>query len=443
MDTPDVRNVVHLHGAHVLTDSDGYPEFWYTPDPDGPPNGLGGPAGNFANYHYPNSQEPTSLWYHDHALGITRLNVYTGLAGSYLIRDEAEEHLNLPKGKYEVPLLIQDRSFNTDGSLFYPSSGQGDPNAPPVWVPEWFADTVCVNGKVWPYLNVEPRKYRFRVLNGSGSRFYHLAMDNGRSFWQIGTDGGLLEAPVRLTSLLIAPAERADLIVDFSGHAGQTITVTNDAATPYPDGGDDNDPANNPDMTVVMQFKVTLPLAGHDTSRLPARLGEVHRLPPSSAVKIRKLTLNEALTALDSPIRALLGTLRPDGTSNPLPWEAPVTENPRLGTTEIWSFTNLTGDTHPIHMHLVQFEILDRQALVLDPDTGEPTSVPDANAPRVPPDPNEAGRKDTVRVNPGTVTRVIAHFDLPGRFVWHCHILEHEDNDMMRPFDVIKGGDGK
>src|ERR1043166_9300357 len=212
--TPEVRTVVHLHGAKVLPESDGYPEAWFT-------NGFArtGPFFETKTYHYPNDQPATTLWYHDHALGTTRLNVYTGLAGFYLIRNPVEDDLELPRGQYEIPLVIQDRFLNADGFLLYPvvdTEGDPDPRVPPVWIPEFFGDTVLVNGKVWPYLEVEPRKYRFRILNGSNARFYRLTLNEstsggtslgrpGPAFFQIGTDGGLLPSPVRLTDILIAP----------------------------------------------------------------------------------------------------------------------------------------------------------------------------------------------------------------------------------------------
>jgi spore coat protein A len=225
-----------LHGSRIPPNSDGYPEAWFT-------RGFAKTGPFFTNkiYNYPNQQRATTLWYHDHALGITRLNIYVGLAGFYLIRDKEEESLPLPKAPYEIPLMITDRSFNPDGSLFYPTRPSPDdlkkpeariPN--PSVVPEFFGDTILVNGKVWPFLNVEPRKYRFRILNASNARFYHFKLDSGQPFFQIGTDGGLLEKPIKVSQILLAPAERADVIVDFSKFTGKTITMTNDAAAPLP-----------------------------------------------------------------------------------------------------------------------------------------------------------------------------------------------------------------
>jgi len=218
---PAVRNVAHLHGASTLPEDDGYPEAWFTA------HGERGPKFNSRPSSYPNCQPSTTLWYHDHCLGITRLNVYAGLAGFYLIRDAAESALNLPQGEFEIPLMLQDRLFHHDGSLYYPKVVNG-PKEHPIWIQEFYGDMNCVNGKVMPFLEVEPRKYRFRVLNAANSRFYHLRLCNADesgnilnesfdvpAFNQIGTDGSLLPAPLELRYLLISPAERFDIVIDF------------------------------------------------------------------------------------------------------------------------------------------------------------------------------------------------------------------------------------
>ena len=431
--TPEVRTVVHLHGAKVLPDSDGYPEAWFT-------NGFArrGPFFTRRTYHYPNDQAATGLWYHDHALGITRLNLYTGLEGFYFIRDNDEDDLNLPQGAYEVPLMIQDRLLNPNGSLLYPVSDNSDPEVPPNWVPEFFGDTVLVNGKIWPFLEVEPRKYRFRILNASNARFYHLTLHESREdgvsldtrgpeFVQIGTDGGFLPAPVRLRALTIAPAERFDVIIDFSDAEGQSFVLNNDAKAPFPDG-DDVIP------TDVMLFKVNRRLRGHDNSSVPSRLPGPSVLSPASASRTRDLVLIENASAQDNPIEGLINSH----------WMDPVTESPRAGATEIWRIINTTGDAHPIHVHLVEFQILDRQPF----DVNQYPAHLTFTGPRVQPPPNERrAAKDVVQAFPGEVTRLIAKFDLPSgtrvdrgqrfRYVLHCHILEHEDNDMMRPYDVV------
>jgi spore coat protein A, manganese oxidase len=398
-DKPKVRAVVHLHGAKAPPASDGYPESWYVP-------------GKSAVCHYPNQQDATMLWYHDHALGINRLNVFAGLLGTFFVRDEFEDSLNLPRGKYEIPLVIYDRVFDLEGQLNYPVSG--DPKSP--WVPEVFGDAFLVNGKLFPYLEVEPCKYRFRVLNGANGRSFHLtfssaqilgALASNATFHQIGTDQGLLPAPVRSERLSIAPGERADLIVDFSGSGGNNVVLKNDNLN-------------------VMQFRVASK-GPRDESTLPSALRPVPKILESSAVKNRVLTLIEIDDLVQRPVRMLLNNAH---------WSMPVTENPVLDSVEIWNLINLTDDAHPIHLHLVKFQILDRRAF----NVAEYWANGDIKykAPVVLPEPGEAGWKDTVRADPGMVTRIIIRFEgFAGRYVWHCHLLEHEDNEMMRPFDVV------
>jgi len=391
-DKPQVRTVAHLHGAKTRPDSDGYPEDWIVP-------------GKSALYHYPNEQDAALLWYHDHAMGINRLNIYAGLFGSFLVRDAVEDALNLPRGEYEVPLALFDRFLTPEGQLYYPVSDK--PEAP--WVPEVFGDAILVNGKLFPYLEVKPCKYRFRLLNASNGRFYHLAFANGMEFHQIGTDQGLLPAPVALKSLLLAPGERADLVVDFSQHRSEAVVLKNDAF-------------------VVMQFRVSGQKM-EDSSSLPKALRPVHKIPESQAVKTRVLTLDEYTNPVAEPILLLL-----NGTY----WHQPITEKPVLNSTEIWSFINPTDDSHPIHLHLVRFQILDRQHY-------EPWAYQTKNelkflGPPEPPAAGESGWKDTVRADPRMVTRIIVPFEgFTGRYVWHCHILEHEDNEMMRPYEVVSG----
>ena len=387
---PEVRTVVHLHGGKVAPESDGFPEDWIVP-------------GKSVLYHYPNKQDAAMLWYHDHAMGINRLNIYAGLLGVYLIRDGVEDSLNLPGGKFETPLVISDRLFTPEGQLFYPVSDK--PNAP--WVPELFGDGILVNGKLSPYLEVAARKYRFRVLNGSNARFYHLSLEKGASFYQIGTDQGLLPAPVSQKTLMIAPGERVDLIVDFSEYRGEKMILKSDAFA-------------------IMQFQVSADKV-NDTSSLPAALRPVPKMLQSQAVKTRVVSLDEYQNRVAEPVLMLL---------NATYWHQPITEKPVLNTTEVWTLVNPTDDSHPIHLHLVRFQILDRRrfdvASYLNKRelrfTGDPVA----------PDASEAGWKDTARAQPGMVTRFIVRFEgYAGRYVWHCHILEHEDNEMMRPYEVI------
>jgi spore coat protein A, manganese oxidase len=401
-DKPEVRTVVHLHGAKAPAESDGYPDSWYVP-------------GKSAVYHYPNRQDAAMLWYHDHALGINRLNVFAGLLGVFLLRDEFEDSLKLPAGKYEIPLVLYDRIFDLDCQLNYPVSGK--PDSP--WMPEVFGDALLVNGKLFPYLEVEPRLYRFRVLNGANGRFFHLSLSNGQAFHQIGTDQALLPAPVELKRLILAPGERSDLIVDFSQAAGDQIVLKNDSFN-------------------VMQFRVSRRAEEKDKNSkarkevaspgiLPSVLRPVPKIPESAAVQNRILTLAEVDDLVQRPVTMLLNNTH---------WNMPVTENPVLDSVEIWNLVNLTDDSHPIHLHLVRFQIIDRRSIDVAAywATGKLKYFGDP----IPPDPGEAGWKDTVRADPAMVTRIIIRFEgYTGRYVWHCHILEHEDNEMMRPYDVI------
>ncbi len=431
---PQARTSVHVHGARVLPESDGYPDAWVTSD------GKSGMAHAANPCNYPNDEEARMLWYHDHALGITRLNVYAGLAGMYIIRDDEEDALNLPKGPYEIPLLIQDRLFNPDGSLLYPAAQNG---THPVWIQEFFGDTICVNGKAAPFLEVEPRKYRFRIVNGSNSRFYHLTLASadssgrrlgdadGPPFHQIGTDSGLLPAPVTLHYLIISPGERFDLVVDFTEHQGQSLAMVNDAPAPYARGG-------QVVPSDVILFKVTKPLSSKDESSLPDTLIPWSPLNPADAVRERVLALTEMDRSSDGyTVMGLLGQKH---------WMDPVTENPKVDSTEIWTFANATGDVHPIHVHLVQFQVLNRQpfdtATYIQTGKLVFTGIPMA------PERNERPAwKDTIKTYAGYVTRVIQRFKLPkgtttppGQefpYVWHCHILEHEDNEIMRPYNVV------
>jgi spore coat protein A len=447
---PFVRTVVHLHGGRVPDHSDGYPEAWFSP-------GFRerGPFFSREVYDYPNDQEAATLWYHDHAMGITRLNVYAGLAGFYILRDANEARLQregaLPDRTYEIPLLIQDRAFMRNGALAYtadvgeaehrrereetpgevPKKIPRDPltGAPsPSIEPEFFGDMILVNGKLWPVLEVEPRHYRFRLLNGSNARFYHLWLDSGQALHQIGSDGGLLRSPVALKELTLAPAERADVIVDFSAPAlaGKTIILRNDARTPYPDG-DEVDPATTGQ---VMAFRVTHPRSAVADIRLPATL----RAPiPTLRADSERTVLLAEIEDEYGRVKPMLGTLE----AGALGWDDPISENPRAGATEVWRIVNATPDAHPVHLHLVHFRVLDRQRFNDDAFAlGKPESLKLTGARQAAPA-NERGWKDTVIAYPGEVTRVVATFDLPGLYVWHCHILEHEDHEMMRPYRVV------
>lgn len=456
--------VTHLHGGHTESESDGLPEAWYTQ------RYLElGPEWRKRVYCYDNTQEAGTLWYHDHTLGLTRLNVYAGLAGFYLLRDENEQvlvHLNvLPSGPYEIELVIQDRMFTDQGQLFYPAAPPPDTTAPsPSVLPEFFGDFILVNGMIWPRLEVEPRQYRLRMLNGSDSRFYRLFFNQdmrGRLF-QVGTDLGLLNHPVPLEGpFTLAPGERRDLVIDFQGLRGARLTLHNDAPVPFPNG----EPLAPEDPTRdILRFDVSLPLnrercppaevRGALPGGWPGTLRPVYGpLHPLAPTRERKLLLLEGMDRFGRLMPLLGGQVQPHQLETFL-WDDPVTENPALGAVELWEIYNLTEDAHPIHLHLVHFQVLGRAPLTVpegaitpkphfDHHTGEPVAtgaLVDLTQVSVgsfqPPGPDEQGWKDTVQAFPGEVTRIVARFDRPGRYVWHCHILSHEDHEMMRPYYV-------
>jgi FtsP/CotA-like multicopper oxidase with cupredoxin domain len=587
--------VVHLHGAEVLSQFDGNPDAWFTPD-----LAMLGPGFVTNTYRYVNTQQATALWYHDHALGIVRLNMYAGLAGFYFIRDErdtgrADNPIHLPSGDQEQELVIQDRQFDTNGQLFFPDSdesaglngGPGNPDKHPYWIPEFFGDAITVNGKTWPKFEVEPRRYRFRVLNGSNARFYtmqlfdqtgvdmHVNGPPGPAIWQIGSDGGFLNAPVILTNpangrhacdgtsnpppnnvlggstdveaaakcLFLAPAERSDIIIDFGGQAGKTFTLKNFAVIPFPSGGPVG--FGPPDATsdgLVMQFSVTKPLSSRDTSFDPAsRHHPPLRAEPIVDIKpannrgdlLRQLILVEEEGNPDNPdgpgspdadgepVQSMINNTKwngnRQGTTTPVPGSTPnghglwATETPQEGSTEVWEVANLTGDAHPIHIHLIQFQVISRQPFDLDtyladwiaafpggvfngfsfapgvyiPGFGPPLPYDHFNGagalggnlnfetpkylaqgacahracPNRAPEAGDAGWKDTIKMFPGEITRLALRwaptsiprggtrpgvdpfpFDPthgPG-YIEHCHILDHEDNEFMRPMLIAR-----
>ena len=418
---PAVRTVPHLHGARTGSESDGLPENWFTP-------------GSSAVYHYPNVQQAATLWYHDHAVGITRLNVYAGLSGFFLLRDDEEHAMGLPSGEYEIPLLIQDRTLDDKGQLLYaPTFDDGQRPPPNWWAPELLGNLPVVNGAIYPHLDVEPRRYRLRVLNGANSRFFNLFFNLAKSpadipslvpFHQIGTDGGFLPSPVALNRLLLGPAERADLIVDFSRLEGKTATLSNNAQAPYP--GWDMVTPHHLALYELMQFRVILPLSTNEKSfsMPPPRL--LPKLDETKSIATRDFVLAEGM---DRQGRSLGMQINGKG------YDAPVTEIVKLGSTEKWRFINTTEDAHPMQLHLVQFQILERQGF--NPVALRKGSVELVGIPRPPPA-NEAGWKDTAVVSPREVLTIIVRFEgYTGRYVFHCHMLEHEDNDMMRPFELV------
>jgi spore coat protein A len=421
-----VRLMTHLHGGFVAADSDGNPAV--TPD------GFGSGETQSALYTNQQPQMPASLlWFHDHGLGATRLNVFAGLAAAYILRDEYDtgvepNPVGIPGGAYEIPLVVQDRQFNADGTMLYPVSDIFSAT----WIGEYFGDVMLVNGKVWPYLDVEPRMYRLRILNGCNARI--LALDlSGPAVWQIGAEGGLFDVPVQVKKMVLAPAERADILVDFSRFAGHALVMMNHkpqkpVSTPAPM------------LEQVMQFRVGTTVTQPGPTTIPASLPGCKAELPAPA-RTRYVTLNE---------------IDPEEVDwyldlNGLHFDDPVTETPRVGAIEDWVYINLTGDTHPMHTHLVTFQVVGRtpfDAEAYEAAYGGPSGAPGmdptpfATGPMEPPAPEERGYKDTVKANPGYFTTVRAKFDLPAgvttpqTYVHHCHILEHEDNDMMRPFTV-------
>jgi len=420
---PAVRTVPHLHGSRTSSESDGLPEKWFMP-------------GQSALYHYPNDQQAAPLWYHDHAVGITRLNVYAGLSGFYLLRDERELSMDLPSGEYEIPLVLQDRTLDDQGQLVYvPTNEDGTKLPPGVWGPEFFGELPIVNGAIYPYLNVEPRRYRLRILNGANSRFFNLYLNLAKrptdipslvTFHQIGTDGGLLASPAALDKLLLAPAERADLIVDFSRLDGKTVTLSNSASAPYP--GWAMLRAEHAPLNELMQFRVSLAASSTGkASRMPPEV-VLPRLDPAHAVVTRDFVLTERT---DPQGRSLGVRINDKG------YDDPVAEFPKLGSLEKWRFINMTDDAHPMHLHLVQFQIVERQGFNFGAFVQGKLEF--VGVPR-PPAANEAGWKDTAVVTPRDVLTIMIRFEgYTGRYVYHCHMLEHEDNDMMRPYEVVAG----
>jgi FtsP/CotA-like multicopper oxidase with cupredoxin domain len=500
--TGPVPTVPHVHGAVGVGDeSDGYPEAWFLPAANNIPAGyategtwysfFAGKAASrygaswgpgYATFQYPNLNRASTIWYHDHALGMTRLNVYAGPAGFYLIRggpagDAAvldsrtglvatlpgpapKEGDKFPPNKtyYEIPIAIQDRAFNDDGSLFYPDSraffdGYTGASIPatdlsPIWNPEFFGNMIMVNGNTWPFQTVEKRRYRLRFLNGCQSRFLILDFNQipGVEVWQIGNEGGFLAAPVNLTAtngnrLLMALAERADLIVDFTNvPVGNYVLGNVGPDEPFGGGvpGTDFEIADPATTGQIMQLNV-VPALSIDTTTPPQFLTLPAIAPLPMAAVTRPLALIEMMSmSWDGPAEAMLGVVEGGDAMHKM-WMDPVTENPTPGATEVWEFYNLTADAHPMHVHEVVFEVVNREDLVLTPpDAPEQTvQVPIQLTGNVyAPEPWESGFKDTVIAYPGQVTRIKAQFTNPGQFVWHCHIVEHEDNEMMRPFRI-------
>ncbi len=559
-----VPAVAHLHGGEVPPQIDGGPDAWFTSD--GSKHGHayytkpGDVAlGNEAIYNYPNTQEAAPIWFHDHALGITRINVYAGIAGAYLLLDAANPW-PITAGNI-IPMVIQDRMFDTNGQLYFPNVGINPEH--PFWVPEFEGDVICVNGKVWPKLTVSNKRYAFWFLNGSNARTYDMFMIDqvsknfGPPIWIIGTDGGLLNTPVKLdpaaikpnpNSLTMMPGERYLAVIDFAGYEAGVIgpngaaysgswLLKNNAKTPFPAGVAPDGNTTGRVMQFVVDPASTLPDEPFDVAAATTLRGGTGQPPvieTLTATKTRQMTLNEVM-GMFGPFEALVNntkwgghSVHKNGTHNGVTFDADgvrsdffqgpdgdtyYSELPKEGETELWEIVNLTADAHPIHTHLVQFQLMNRQAFnvnkysgdynalfpasaAIDPMTGQPypggvfiggygPPLPvDGSDPRSggkfggnldidtakktksiylqgparPPLPQETGWKDTVIMYPGEVTRILVRwapqdatatgknyfpFNPNGGhgFVWHCHIIDHEDNEMMRPDEVVPLGE--
>jgi o-aminophenol oxidase len=466
-------SVVHLHGGITPASSDGWAE-----NVDAP--------GQQTLDTYPNDQRAAMLWYHDHVMGVTRFSVYAGLAGLWIIRDDRERELALPEGPpYELPLLLTDRNFDTtrDGALTGDLVHKTDPD-----VAECFSPFTAVNGAIWPLIEVEATTYRLRVLNGSNARTYRLVlMRDGRPdherITQLGAEGGLLPSlvPLPAQGLVLASAERADLLVDFSDlPPGAELTWLNNAAAPFDGAFADPATAGTPDPDAllpypeVLRFRVIERLSGSRRAAPGVLATDFHRVTRNdlAGCVMRAIALVEQKVGGDDPPMLTLRELaevpadepvirliepRDDGGDRETRWrtvasrfEDTVTFFPMLGQLEIWRIINLTDDTHPMHVHLGSFQVLDRlpASVEIDEDgitAGTRATVrigveTDDGIPHTLDD-NELGLKDTVRVNRNEVVDIVVRFNVfAGRYMYHCHILEHEDHDMMRPFVVMPAG---
>jgi FtsP/CotA-like multicopper oxidase with cupredoxin domain len=459
---PEVRTVTHFHGLNAPTASDGQADMWTSP------GGVEGPRFSRSVQEIPNRNARISTVYHDHARGISRLNNYAGLTGAYLLKSWREAFMPLPDDEYDVPLVLADRAFHDDGSLYYPDE----------FVANFAGDVATVNGAAWPKMQVEPRRYRFRILNPSNGRTYGLKLareggddggdgDHGSedgdhggeddsgvpSIYQISAGHGFLEDVVEIghggdmETLLIAPFERAEVIVDFSEHAGETLTVTNHAQFPYSggshdgggghddgmsgmdsdgmdgsdggmdDGGGHDDGGEQPQIHEIMQFEVAEESHGWDRSRHPTELRMPDRHLPDG---------DDAQETRQVSMEMVMGSNPSLHTLNGKRWGDPIEIEPELGSTEVWEISNSSMHTHPLHLHLVEFSVIGR-----GPDGTEP------------PHPNERGGKDVVRVNPDETVRIAVNFgDYAGKYPFHCHVLEHEEHEMMRMFEVVDPDDG-
>ncbi|HLR86083.1 MAG TPA: multicopper oxidase family protein [Nocardioidaceae bacterium] len=400
----DIPVVVHLHGGHTPPSSDGFPIDFVMPKgthekPHGHAAGGDIKHGHFA-YEYPMRQRAATLWYHDHRMDFTGPTVYHGLAGFHLVHDDEEDALPLPKGERDIPLMIADRAFDGDGAFIYPAldpTMSEEPGVEDAYMEGVLGDVVLVNGAPWPELEVDAARYRFRILNASNARRYRLRLDpgpsSGHAFTQIGSDGGLLARPSGHDDIITAPAERFDVVIDFSKYAvGDTITMRNDLG--------DGSTAN------VMRFRVTRKAS--DDSEVPRELSQIEELDPGAATVTREFEFTLGGPTSDHSGMWLI---------NGKPYDPErIDAKPRRGEIEVWRF--ITDVHHPVHVHLDPFQVTRRGGRG--------------------PGPYDKGWKDTVDVRPGEVVEVAIRFaDYAGKYVMHCHNLEHEDMMMMSNFETL------
>ncbi len=519
---PYDRISTHVHGAHTSPDSDGFAKAWFTPlfakkGPDWVSTAKYGPEGT---YYYPMDQEASTIWYHDHAFGITHNNTNMGMAGFFPITDDNEKLLQgiggtkyLPTGDYELGFALQDRVFYSDGQLAMPDTpiiaaadattctftyqpdGTITPDvitncaSTPLFMKdhvdghlipyernganlpllatsttlEFFGMMPVVNGVIYGTYKIEPRVYRMRFINGTDSRTWAMRLKTGSGtvipFYQIGTEQGFLANPVQRNIVTFMPGERVDVLVDFNGLApGDQVVMENHASgSPFGespnfydgvlDGTPPPIPTSPEDITAIMTFDVIA--KNNAVADVPA---------PNVALNLRPLVpaLTGALpVTVNTPVRKLSLMEITDQFGRTMPTidardfhDIYVTERPKLNDTEIWEIINTTADSHPMHLHLVSFQLIERETIDTNPDTSYKFTPPDVT-PGVLSEPSyigtgikdplneyETGWKDTIISPPGKVTRVKARFDMAGMYVWHCHILSHEEHDMMRPFFV-------
>lgn len=437
-----IPTVVHLHGGIDEPQSDGNSHSWFTA-------GFKevGPMWSKKTYHYHNKQQPGNLYYHDHAMGLTRVNILAGLFGAYIIRHkEVETPLGLPSGdEFDRTLIVVDRSFRTNGSIYMDTKGN-NPSVHPVWQPEYFGDVIIVNGKAWPYMNVRRRKYRFRIINSSNARFFKFFFSNGLRFIHVASDSVYNEESVMVKEILMGPSEISDVVVDFSKSKSNSVILHNGAAYPFPGG----DPVNE-NNSKVMKFIIS-GKREYDSSRVPKKLLKYPAPKLSEVSKTRYIAMYEYASAIDEPLHLYI---------NALSYDDPVTEKPKVGTTEIWNVINLTEDNHPLHIHLGLFKVLDQTNITnIDEfrdcmnklNNAEKCNIEKyATGKKLSVEPYEKGWKNVYKMQPGVLTKIIVKFAYihtnasypfdataePG-YVYHCHILDHEDNVMMRPLKLVK-----